>query len=454
MAEDDGNSNSPTSSHGGGTPIPIDPNQNPSSPYNLHPRENPGAILVARPLNDTNYYNWSKAMRRALSSKKKLHFVTGGLPLPLETDPEYEAWETCNNTVVTWINRSLAPHIAQSTVSIDSAHELWLDLRDRFTKSNYFRMSNLLQDLHSMKQGDRTLTAYVIDMKILWDKLENLRPTPSCSCFVPCTCALSTAIKTSKETKYVICFHKGLNETYSNVRSTILTMDPLPSINNSYAMTSQQEITPTNPVSDSTVFSMTQSSSQGRGQPSQGRGRGRTGPKQQMLCTHCKKTNHTVENCYFKFGFPSGYRTKEQASASAMNISNDHTPPTQKSAIHYVPTSIDNNVQLSREDYHNLMTLLHSSKKDSSTPSQAHHNNDSPHHVVSTLSQTGNILCSKFLWILDSGSSDHVCPHISHFSSIKNIKPLFVKFPDGSTILAIYSAITDKLFLTDVLYIP
>lgn len=147
MAEEDFCSNN----NGEGTPTPIDPNNNPASPYYRHPGENPRAVLVAPPLNETNYYNWSKAMHRDLSSKKKLRFVNGALPPPAENHPDYESWEACNNIVVSWRNRSLALHIAQSTVSIDNAHELWLDLQDRFQKGNYFRMSNLLQELHSMK---------------------------------------------------------------------------------------------------------------------------------------------------------------------------------------------------------------------------------------------------------------------------------------------------------------
>lgn len=347
-----------------------DQNLNPQSPYYLHPNENPGAVLVAPPLDDHDYYSWSKAIRRALSSKKKIRFINGALPPPPETHQDYEAWETYNNTIVSWINRSLSPHIAQSTISIDNARELWLDLQDRFTKGNYFRMSNLLQELHSMKQANRTLTTYFTDMKILWDELEHLRPTPSCSCVVPCTCAMSSAVKKFKDTEYVICFLKGLSDSYATVRSQILTMDPLPPITKAYAIVSQQETLPPANNIESTTFTIAQSGSQGRGQPTQGRGRGRNGPKQAMLCTHCKKTNHTVENCYFKFGFPPGYRTKEQASA--MTTSNDFTTSSPKTNATSSGSKSDLSSHISREDYNHLLSFLQSNKKD--TPSTSHQN--------------------------------------------------------------------------------
>lgn len=132
-----------------------------------------------------------------------------------------------------------------------------------------------------------------------------------------------------------------------------------------------------------------------------------------MLCTHCKKTNHTVENCYFKYGSPSEYRTKDQAST--MHVSNESTGLVQKPTQSQTGSCADQSMQISTEDYNQLMTLLHSSKKDIPSSSQtttANHIIDSSHHIISSLSQVGNPENFMSLWILDSGASDHVCPHI------------------------------------------
>lgn len=84
----------------------VDPCQNPSSPYYLHPGENPGMVLFSPPLNGSNYYSWSKGMRRALVSKNKLKFINGALPIPDETDSDFEAWDRCNSTVISWISNA------------------------------------------------------------------------------------------------------------------------------------------------------------------------------------------------------------------------------------------------------------------------------------------------------------------------------------------------------------
>lgn len=233
-------------------------------------------------------------------------------------------------------------------------------------------------------------------------------------------------------------------------------MDPLPTINKAYVMTSQQETLPTTPILDSTAFAVAPGSTAGCGQQPQGRGSGRNGPRQQMLCTHCKKTNHTVDNCYFKYGFPPGYRTKEQTTT--MNISHDSVVTAHKPPPSPAGCNSDSPMQISKEDYNQLMALLHSSKKESNTHSHsslAISNSEQPHHVVSSMSQSGNTLNSECFWILDSGASDHVCPHIKFFTSLHMIKPISVKFPDGST--ALYSGsihFSEHLHLHDVLYIP
>ncbi|XP_073219599.1 uncharacterized protein [Cicer arietinum] len=263
-------------------------------------------------------------MRHALSSKNKIQFINGTLPQPLHTNPDFEVWERCNNMVISWITKTLSPHISQSTICIDSASELWADLHDRFTQGNHFRFSDLLRDLHSIKQGERSLSSNFTDLKFLWDELEDLRPTPSCACPIPCSCKLNTTVRDFKHQEYISCFLKGLNENYNNVRTQILFMDPLPSISKVYSLVVQQDLVPNsthNPPDTSVAFNINapNNSNQGSGQSYHGRGRGQ--PRPSMFCTHCHKNNHTVDTCYFKHGFPPGYCKNQFANLSSTNDS-------------------------------------------------------------------------------------------------------------------------------------
>jgi len=219
----------------------VDIVNNPSSPYYLHPGENPGMILVSPPLSETNYHSWSRNMRHALLSKNKLKFVDGSIKIPERDDPTYEAWERCNMMILSWITHTLSPQIAGSIVYIDVARILWEDLKERFSEGDYFRISDLLQEIHSVKQGERTITQFYTDLKILWEELEFLRPIPDCVCDTPCTCALSKIIAKYREIEYVMCFLKGLNETYNTIKTQVLLMEPLPGINRVFSLVIQQE---------------------------------------------------------------------------------------------------------------------------------------------------------------------------------------------------------------------
>jgi len=141
--------------------------QNPISAYYLHPGENPGVVLVAPQLDESNYHSWSRSMKRVLLSKNKYKFVNGDISKPTRDDENYEAWERCNVMVVSWITRTLTTQITQSTVYIDNAKELWEDLKERFSKSNHFCASDLLQEINYVKQGERNITDYFTNSKIL-----------------------------------------------------------------------------------------------------------------------------------------------------------------------------------------------------------------------------------------------------------------------------------------------
>jgi len=145
--------------------LDLDQSLIPTSPYYIHPRENPGQVLTTPSLNETNYNSWSRNMRMALLSKNKLKFMDGSMKTPTRDDPLYEAWERANVMVLSWIIRTLSPQIAESVIYIESARDLWNDLKERFTKGDYFRISDLLQEMHSAKQGERNITQFFTDIK-------------------------------------------------------------------------------------------------------------------------------------------------------------------------------------------------------------------------------------------------------------------------------------------------
>ncbi|BAT78701.1 hypothetical protein VIGAN_02141900, partial [Vigna angularis var. angularis] len=113
---------------------------NPSSPYYLHPGENPGLTLITQTLNEKNYSSWSRSMRRALLSKNKVKFIDGSIKKPQKDDTLYDAWERCNMMILSWITKTLSPQIAESVIYVEEAKELWDELKERFSKGDHFKI--------------------------------------------------------------------------------------------------------------------------------------------------------------------------------------------------------------------------------------------------------------------------------------------------------------------------
>ena len=101
----------------------------PESPFFLHHSDNPGLILVSRPLTGDNYNSWSRAMLIALSVKNKLGFIDGSIPKPDSSNlPLLNSWIRNNNVVISWILNSVSKEISASIIFSESASEIWLDL--------------------------------------------------------------------------------------------------------------------------------------------------------------------------------------------------------------------------------------------------------------------------------------------------------------------------------------
>jgi hypothetical protein len=64
--------------------------------------------------------------------------------------------------VTSWITKTVSAPIARSIAFFDTSQALWQELRDRYSKSDHFRYSDLLQAVHSIRQGDRDISEFFL----------------------------------------------------------------------------------------------------------------------------------------------------------------------------------------------------------------------------------------------------------------------------------------------------
>ena len=142
----------------------------------------------------------------------------------------------------------------------------------------------------------------------------NLRPLPICSCD-KCTCGVNDKIAHLYHQDSIVQFLNGLNDCYSQVKTQILMMEPVPSIDKAFSLVIQEErqssstINGTPSVGSATLavknqfFNQGSSSNNSNGKNFKGDvGKGRP------VCSHCGKLGHIMEKCYKLFGFPLGYK--------------------------------------------------------------------------------------------------------------------------------------------------
>ncbi|XP_070037155.1 uncharacterized protein [Nicotiana tomentosiformis] len=143
-----------------------------------------------------------------------------------------------------------------------------------------------------MRHGKNLVTNYYTKMKDLWDELDILAPISSCDC------EESRPSVEHLKSQRVLQFLMGLNESYGNVRSNILARRPVDSVNEAYAIVTQEESQRTLGVVDTHRDPLTMLVGKTQGFKPKGTW---------LICAHCGYKDHLKENFYKIVGYPPDF---------------------------------------------------------------------------------------------------------------------------------------------------
>lgn len=149
------------------------------NPLFLHPSDGATSIQVEKLEGSSDYRAWKRSMKIGLSSKRKLGFVKGTVPIPTDDPLKAEMWATCDNMVISWITSNLSPTIRRSVIYMTSSRDIWNNLEQRFSLTNGSRKYKLSKDLYDIKQETLTVNAYYTAMRIVWEELDALNCLPT-----------------------------------------------------------------------------------------------------------------------------------------------------------------------------------------------------------------------------------------------------------------------------------
>ncbi|KAM6551340.1 hypothetical protein CsatB_001148 [Cannabis sativa] len=197
------------------------PLEDPSDPYYLQHDDNPDNILLA------------------ISVKNKLGFLDGSIPKPHISEYNlYNAWIRNNNIVISWILNSVSKEISSSLLYDESADTIWTDLKIRFHQENGPHIFNLRKNLMNLRQENQTISMYYTRLKTIWEELSNYRPNFTCN---GCTCGGVKRLQEHHHMVYIMSFLMGLLDHFSQIRSSVLLMDPMPEANRVFHLVTQEE---------------------------------------------------------------------------------------------------------------------------------------------------------------------------------------------------------------------
>ncbi|XP_071704496.1 uncharacterized protein [Rutidosis leptorrhynchoides] len=331
------------------------------NPLYLHPSDISSTPLVSIKLVETkNYKVWSYAMTLALETKNKLGFIDKTCVKSTNDDVLSNQWDRCNAVVLSWILGSLSEEVYLGQVFSKIASEVWAELKEIFDKVDGSDVFNLHKKINSLTQSGMPLFEYYHKMNSYWKQYEAMVQLPIC------TCISATEHYDHKEMTKLWQFLMGLDESYQQIRSNLLTMDPIPTVKSAYATLSREESHRNSTVSVAKVQTsafMSKNNSPANSNNSSNFTRNNRGPNQNLKCTKCNKLGHTIDRCFEVIGYPPSFnrRIPKNSTNSSQNWSTANSGNKSfASNVSATDASSQNPFPFSEEHVSKLLSMLNS----------------------------------------------------------------------------------------------
>ena len=120
----------------------------------------------------TNYLRWSRRALLILNTKGLDEHVRGEVIEPTDKiSSEWKKWSATNSLIMTWLLNSLVPDISASVEALTKASEVWDTLSNLYSgKENIMLIAEIEDKIHDLRQGEKTVMAYVADLRRLWGR--------------------------------------------------------------------------------------------------------------------------------------------------------------------------------------------------------------------------------------------------------------------------------------------
>nr|GEW77549.1 putative reverse transcriptase, RNA-dependent DNA polymerase, Gag-polypeptide of LTR copia-type [Tanacetum cinerariifolium] len=230
-----------------------------NSPFYLYASDYPKQMHVNDVLTDKNYIDWEQEMMNFMFAKNKTGFIDGSIKKPEKISDKYLPW------------------------------------------------------MHGT-----TVSAYYTRLRVFWDGMESILPTPRCTCD-GCECGLGKKLTELKGKERTYEFLMGLDDQFSVIKTQILAMKPTPDLSAAYHLVAKDEqqrtiVSSKGPVREVAAFhtSFQGRREQTRNQQEKGWTKNKSGfqANKTEKCSECRREGHNKSGCFKIIGYPVWWQGK------------------------------------------------------------------------------------------------------------------------------------------------
>ncbi|RDX63704.1 hypothetical protein CR513_57826, partial [Mucuna pruriens] len=267
-----------------------------------------------------------------------------------------------------------------------SAREIWENLIETYSmKEDSIACYDIESKIFNSRQGTLSVTEYYGTLNGLWIELDQYQGLKMCK-------ADSVAYTRLVERGRIFKFLHGLNFEYDPLQVQILETQRSIMFDKGNSNTGSALVTGKGATKRSTSEEkpFTKSSSG-------------------EYCTYCKQSGHTKDTYYKRYGKEKVLERMGGNKGSTQMWVNQTTSNKENGVEHPSTLQLDQDIQaFSKEEMNRLQALLNSTSKPLGSCGLTMNGNTS-FNISGSVPQS--------IWILDSGTTDHMTPFPSHFTS-------------------------------------
>ena len=172
-----------------------------------------------------------------IAEKEKLSFIRGTSPPPKKKDEGYEKWYSDNQKVKRWLLMSMSPKIMKGYIRLPTTRDIWKVLSKAFYDGvDELQVFTLNQRAIFAKQNGRPLSIYYGELTEILSELDHRDKVV----MVDETDIASYQKLLQRQRVHI--FLTGLEGDFEQVRGEILRKDPIPELEECYALVRREDV--------------------------------------------------------------------------------------------------------------------------------------------------------------------------------------------------------------------